>query len=555
MTQFLALMRLEFSQWKTSMNVSAGTKQKKDRKVSRALLLLFLVGIIGAYLIFFEIKAMDILQPLGNPQLLLKFLTFAGMLISLVFGLFQVISSLYFSRDIAIIGYLPVRDRQVYAARLCGQLLEEIAINAVFILPGTVIYMTRLGFSAALLLRALLITCLAPVLPLCVCALLAGILTKIPGFWRHRETITTAFTIVVLIAYIALCAGFGGMTGASVDDDGSFQAMIMGLMNTLDGATVSMPPVRWHAEGLAFGGLNLLWALLADGAVFALAVLLFGRNYIACASKGLETAVTGKKVDMKKLRLRSGSALTALTKREISEMVRTPAYLTNGLLMSLIMPSMMVGILLFSLSRSPEGIGGLLEALDPTGTMRVLIAAFMTAMMGMLLGMNSSAATSVSREGRRHPLFRSLPVETKTIVLSKLIMGLILQGIGLVPACLLIAFGVPGMAAYAPLVLLWSFLLSFIGTCAGLAVDLNKPKMDWLNEVQAMKSGINQVISLLIYMAMLGILAFASYLLIDKRIVPVESYGYALTGMLLIFCVLAWLWLNHNVKYYERIGE
>ena len=215
----------------------------------------------------------------------------------------------------------------------------------------------------------------------------------------------------------------------------------------------------------------------------------------------------------------------------------------------------MVGILLFSLSRSSEGIGGLLEALDPTGTMRVLIAAVMTAMMGMLLGMNSSAATSVSREGRRHPLFRSLPVETKTIVLSKLIMGLILQGIGLIPACLLIAFGVPGMTAYAPLVLLWSFLLSFIGTCAGLAVDLNKPKMDWLNEVQAMKSGFNQIISLLIYMAMLGILVFASYLLIDKRIVPVESYGYALTGMLLIFCVLAWLWLNHNVKYYERIGE
>ena len=49
--------------------------------------------------------------------------------------------------------------------------------------------------------------------------------------------------------------------------------------------------------------------------------------------------------------------------------------------------------------------------------------------------------------------------------------------------------------------------------------------------------------------------SFASCIFGNWFGLPGVVLGGLITGMLLIFCVLAWLWLNHNVKYYERIGE
>ena len=553
MKQFLALLRLELSQWRASLSMG-GRNQKKDRKLSRTAVILLMIVIAAVYLVFFELKALDLLQVLGTPKLLLKILVFLSMFMTLMTGLMQAVSTFYFSKDVPILSYLPASSSKMYAARLCAMLLGEIAICALFVLPGTVLYLIRITFDGGLLLRALLVTCLAPVLPVCIVTMLAGIITRIPGFWKHRELIMTVITVLLLLLWIAFSFFMGSFSGSSAAGGEDMTQLIQTLTRVTNGTVTRFAPIRWCADGLADGGLNLLWALLASCGGLVLVWAVWGPSYLATASRSAETETEGKKIDLKKTELRVSSPLKALVLREIREMLRTPAYFVNGLLISLIMPTMMLGLILLSFTMNvPGGITALLSQVDPTGNYKIVIAAVLTALMGLMLGMNSSAATAVSREGSRHSLFRSLPVSSWTILKSKLIMALFFHWIGLVPACVLAAVLIPGFMGHALLMLLWGMMLAFIGTVLGIILDVKKPRLDWINETQAIKSGFIQLISLLIYFVLLLLLGAGSFLLVSVGI-SMPAYAAILTGALLLFCLLFGLWLRRQVGTYEAIG-
>ena len=553
MKQFLALLRLELSQWRASLSMG-GRNQKKDRKLSRTAVILLMIVIAAVYLVFFELKALDLLQVLGTPKLLLKILVFLSMFMTLMTGLMQAVSTFYFSKDVPILSYLPASSTKMYAARLCAMLLGEIAICALFVLPGTVLYLIRITFDGGLLLRALLVTCLAPVLPVCIVTMMAGIITRIPGFWKHRELIMTVITVLLLLLWIAFSFFMGSFSGSSAAGGEDMTQLIQTLTHVTNGTVTRFAPIRWCADGLADGGLNLLWALLASCGGLVLVWAVWGPSYLATASRSAETETEGKKIDLKKTELRVSSPLKALVLREIREMLRTPAYFVNGLLISLIMPTMMLGLILLSFTMNvPGGITALLSQVDPTGNYKIVIAAVLTALMGLMLGMNSSAATAVSREGSRHSLFRSLPVSSWTILKSKLIMALFFHWIGLVPACVLAAVLIPGFVGHALLMLFWGMMLAFIGTALGLILDVKKPRLDWINETQAIKSGFIQLISLLIYFVLLLLLGAGSFLLVSVGI-SMPAYAAILTGALLLFCLLFGLWLRRQVGTYEAIG-
>ena len=553
MKQFLALLRLELSQWRASLSMG-GRNQKKDRKLSRTAVILLMIVIAAVYLVFFELKALDLLQVLGTPKLLLKILVFLSMFMTLMTGLMQAVSTFYFSKDVPILSYLPASSAKMYAARLCAMLLGEIAICALFVLPGTVLYLIRITFDGGLLLRALLVTCLAPVLPVCIVTMLAGIITRIPGFWKHRELIMTVITVLLLLLWIAFSFFMGSFSGSSAAGGEDMTQLIQTLTRVTNGTVTRFAPIRWCADGLADGGLNLLWALLASCGGLVLVWAVWGPSYLATASRSAETETEGKKIDLKKTELRVSSPLKALVLREIREMLRTPAYFVNGLLISLIMPTMMLGLILLSFTMNvPGGITALLSQVDPTGNYKIVIAAVLTALMGLMLGMNSSAATAVSREGSRHSLFRSLPVSTWTILKSKLIMALFFHWIGLVPACVLAAVLIPGFVGHALLMLLWGMMLAFIGTVLGIILDVKKPRLDWINETQAIKSGFIQLISLLIYFVLLLLLGAGSFLLVSVGI-SMPAYTAILTGALLLLCLLFGLWLRRQTRAYEAIG-
>ncbi len=553
MKPFFALMKLEISGIFSDLFAREQRPGKKKASIGRGAAFAILILFMAAMLVMFELRSLDVLIGLGAADVLLKLLVAVSMFLTVMYGLLEVLSRLYFSNDIRILSYLPVGDLVLYSAKLCGHMIAEIAVGAVFIIPGTVVFMTRTGFDALLLLRALIVTVFSPMIPVAVCALISGLISKVPGFWTHKETVTTAFSIVMVLAVVVVSFFSGQLGGSSVDEEELARSM-MDLSGMVDRTILALPPVGWAARALTGSGTDMALMIAVGIAASVVISLLFSRNYIADASRGSESSGPMKKVDIRTESIRGQSPLMALTRREIREMLRTPAYLVNGLLGPVIMPTMMTVLLLLSFSRVDGGLKGFVMEMAGEGLDMLPACLFITAMISLMMGMNSVSSTAVSREGRRHSLMASLPADPLTIIRSKMYAGFFFSMIGVILPPVICAIAIPGFGTYSLLVFLWSAMLGFIGSNLGLVIDLSKPRLDWINEARAIKSNMNQIFGLLLFMGLLALDVLFVIWLYGMSFEPLHII-LAETAFLILLSLISYLILRRAAPSYAGIEK
>ncbi len=550
MRSFLALMKLEIGGIFSDLFAREQRPGKKKASIGRSAAFAIVMLLLAVGMVVFELRTLDVLISLRAADVLLKLLVALSMFMTAVYGLMEVLSRLYFSNDIRILSYLPVGDLMLYSSRLCAHMFSEIAVSAVFIIPGTVVFMTRTGFDAMLLLRALIVTVFSPMIPVLLCALISGLLSKVPGFWAHKETVTTVFSVLLVFVVMVFSFFSGQMGGSSVDDEALAKGM-MDLSGAIDRTILVLPPIGWAARALTDGGIDMLLMILVSIASALVISFLFSRGYIAAASQGTESSAPVKAVDVRGMELHGQSPLKALALREIREMVRTPAYLLNGLLVPVIMPTMMIVLILISVSQVEGGTASLIAEFSGGGIGMLPLCFFLTGMMCMMMGMNSVSSTAISREGRRHSLMVSLPVDARTIIRSKMDTGVLFSLIGVIPPPIICAVLIPGYLPYALLSFLWAALLAYIGSALGLIIDLSRPRLDWINETKAIKSNMNQIFGLLLFFVILGLNVAAVIVLYGLALK--ESYIIlAETCFLLLFAFISRLILFRRAPAYTR---
>ena len=125
MKSFLALMRLEISGIFSDM-FARGDSSAKKKAFGRGAAIFGVMGVLAVMMVIFELRVLDVLISLKAADALLKLLVSASMFMTVMYGLLEVLSRLYFSRDIVILSYLPVKDFTLYSARLVGHMIAEI---------------------------------------------------------------------------------------------------------------------------------------------------------------------------------------------------------------------------------------------------------------------------------------------------------------------------------------------------------------------------------------------------------------------------------------------
>ena len=98
-----------------------------------------------------------------------------------------------------------------------------------------------------------------------------------------------------------------------------------------------------------------------------------------------------------------------------------------------------------------------------------------------------ATGTAVSREGKRHEFFRTLPVKPQTQLLAKLMMGITINMICCFPMVVIIFIMLPTIIPELLIGFLCSLLFSTASTVAELMVDVAHPRFGWKNETEAIK--------------------------------------------------------------------
>ena len=558
MTGFFALLRLQllsrYADLKPKNWKNLDPKQRK-RTIGMACLYLFLILYLGGFMFFLETKAIDILKKMGTPPNgMADMLVIGAVAISvigtLIMSFFFIMSSLYLGRDSVFLAALPLKSRTVLAAKLTQIWISEVGINALLLLPACILYGIKIGVDPLFWVRMILVWLAAPLLPICVAAILATLLVRASALLRHREAIMTVGGLALMVIYFYFSMSFGGMVG----DTGSGGDMLAAFLNSnagrIQGFTTLFPPAGWGVRGLLGDWSQLLLFVFAGLLAIGLLIAVLGIWYRSLSLIQAEApAAIGKKGIQKGAFSQTGNALSALVKREIRQILRVPAYATNILPVCL-MPAIMVVMMgLFigkKMGDNGESIQTLLNQIPST-----LVLAVVAAYICFMADMNPALSTAVSREGRGHDFMLGLPISVETHLISKMIVGfgLTLVGILITAVALIIIF--PAIRLEALLACVLCVLFSYSSACLALARDVRKPKLNWVTEQEAVKQNFGTLLSMLLGLVFLAVLALISYLLIDKANITLWPYFGIMAAILLICCIAAHLYLmKTGRKYY-----
>ena len=511
MKNYRILTRLMLKNTLASMNPFAeryddDTKKKGGKGKALLLLLLALYGV--GFLVWLEIQIYDILSAMGQGILLPGLAILLGMMLTLVLGLFQGLSELYQGKDAPFLAVLPVTSRQVYAAKLTSLWFSETAINIAILFPAFGLYAIRSGKWMPTLLTAIPVWLLISAIPLCVVALISALLMRVSGFAKHRETVTMVLSFGLAIGYSIFITRFN--SSRNTDMAASLANGIVRL-DLVTQVSRFFPPAGWAAK--AFGGdwLMMLLLLAASAAAAALVICLAGPAYVGQALTCGEQTVSAK-ASKSDADMHSGSSFRALHRIEWRRLLRTPAWLFNGLA-GVVMYPLMLGIGVISGFSSANANPADLMKLIPSPCYVVAFGGLLLAMGSMV---NPAISTAVSREGGCWPFALSLPVKAEDRITAKLLVGIEISAL-----CSALIAAVVGILTRAGIGLLVSaFLLSMLINIAVSAIslwrDMTHPHFRWANENEAIKKNFNQLWGMLYWLVAIALCCVPMFFWISR---------------------------------------
>lgn len=468
----------------------------------------------------------------GQPELVYVLAILAASLILFLWGMGQLLSVLYFSRDSRLLLSLPIAGGKIVGAKLVATLLGQYGVAVIVFLPVLLTYAGQVQVGVAHWLVGILVLLLLPVLPL-----LCGLLVLLPVArlltHRARDWFAGLGSILGVMIYIIFRLMDVEKLGLA------FEAMLAGWQvhgyDLVIGLGRYFPPSIWATRALAqagsWAGMGFLFLLLSTVFVAAIAVYAFSSWVFLDSIIGSDEAArkrwqrTGHSVSRDERHL-----LSTLFWREWKLLLQTPVFILDALT-SVAMP-----LFLLVVSFRQEALQVMCEVFAANSQKDTALTALVVAgLMALMTFYNRVASAGISREGQCFYISKMIPVSYSLQIRSKQLLAflvvtlpalflLVTSSILLKPSLISLVFGF----------LLGSLANWFIISLT-LSYDLGDPVLDWTDPKRALK-GMVKVAARLIVMVVLSLSVALIYVLKTRY---TELAPWTLPIVLFIYATLA----------------
>jgi ABC-2 type transport system permease protein len=455
-----------------------------------------------------------------QPEIILTISFLFSQLVILLFGLFFIMGTFYFSQDLESLVSLPLKPYEVIGGKFAVVAINEYLTSMPILLPPLIIYGIGTGQGLLYWLKGFLLLLAAPALPLTIASLIIMLLMRFINFRRYKDLLA----IVGGLAVFVLAMTFS-MFMQRVPENGN-QEFVQNLLASQSGLIEligrSFPPSIWATRALSEGGFTGLGYLLLFMTVCALlfALLLWLSDKVFYQSLLAGQEVTRKKkissiIQMDKQYGNVSSPVLAIMKREWKLLIRTPIYALNGLTGSIMGP--VIILIMFMAKGNDKDATQLFSMINkPEAAPYILLAG-----LGLMLftaGMNLVASTSLSREGKTFWITKMIPVSAQQQVTAKLILSFIISAIGVIVTGIIMYLFL-GQSLFPILGISLVGLLGAIPmTALSLLLDVFHPKLVWNSEQEAMKQNMNGVLGILLSLLIMLVLGAVIFVLMTLKV-------------------------------------
>jgi len=498
------------------------------------------------------------LLPLGIADGLFYMILPLATVAILIISIFTVISVLFLSTDNAVLLSMPLKPREIIVARFLNIILYTYLIVGMFIIPAFVGYGIATGAGVLFYIISLIEVLLLPIIPLSILLLLLVLILQYSNLTKHRDL----FTYISMGLTLVIALGFNFVfqqAFMSVEIDPSQLAEnIRAIVDGYAGVLVKFLPQLIPAINALTSSsvwlqlLNILIYIAASIAIFVVVVIIASPIYFKSIKGSDERGAKRKKKTSNDVVLQKSKTKGLFKSSIIVEwklMVRSPIYFLNLIFVIILVPVIMIVSMVFSMSAAGESIdiNQIMEALASLGLTLSSPLGFLVFFGALLFltSVNLISSTAASRMGKSASFVKYIPCNTLTTVNIKTFWGNVL---GIVPALLIaIALGVFKIISPLDMVaLILPIIPSFLVlNYIGFIIDAKNPKLNWVNETQAVKSNLNSVFYLFGVWAIIGILVALGFLL-NKANIPYS--GYILSLFITVLGIVAIIIINNYFK-------
>lgn len=478
------------------LKCSLGTRTAEhNKKVTMAalvnpVLLLCLLPLIY-YLFRGGIMAQELFGTVDNDGLILGLILF--FISSFIFctGIATCINSFYLSSNINNLLVMPFSAGQITGAKFMVAACYEYAISLVILSPILCGYGYSMRAPLSYWAGAVLAILLLPVVPLAYAATFSMIVMRFVIRAKNKDAMAqlgagSLFIILLLFQMIEAAT-----KGLKLSD---MEAAVAYLAKILKGLTFVFPDITFLISIMKQGDwLSLLWCLLSVSAILVIFRFAAGHLYLAGAVDMQAMSSSHKKLTITQIKKqnRHTNIMLSCTRKELRIILRTPAYYTSCMFLTLGWPILVLLPTLFSKTEQSR-ILGLQKLMLRSGSSVYFIFILFCMVSGITIftaSTNGIAPLCITREGKSFYIMKQLPIPYRTQLRGKQNAALIICWIGsggyilLAELLLIILKGFPWWSVFPTL--LFNILLLYIIVDLEMIYGLLKPKLSWESEGEA----------------------------------------------------------------------
>lgn len=472
-SNFLELMKVDLRE---SLDVRK-FKENKGKSLSFiALIALFVC--LGLFLsTVYSLLFGTMFSSLGTNMVYnLMFMVGLASVFALSTAMFK-IKAIFVGKDYEMLRSMPIKKTAIIASKIVNLYLIELLYSAVLLIPN-VIVCTVLSQDFSFVLLGLVYVLFIPMLPMLVAGLFSLFVTLIADRFKFGNIINF---ILYMGLFVCIFLFSFMMNSGSTDAEA-----VESMMSSINGLSWVNPTSRLilltHTQSyfyvIVFAAVNLgLFAL-----VVMFIALLFDKVHESINSYRSNTVYVRKKLESKG---QFGTLLSLEAKRYF-----TSKYYFLNTISSGIAAIVMCGFLGFGIDRNlTEGteIYNLVQRFGHLAFLAIIL----------MIGISTPASCSINIEGKTFWMLKSLPLDHRKTAQAKLFLSSAILGVCSLFASTLVVCIIPLPVFAIVMIYILPLLFVVLASEIGLIINLHFYKLNWKNEVEAVKQSASVVITML----------------------------------------------------------
>lgn len=499
----------------------------KGRIVLFAVLYIYIIAVFaGMFFATFSMLA-PVFYQMGLGWFYFCLFLMVAFALMFVFSVFTAKSQLFEARDNELLLSMPIPPSAVLGSRMASLLLTNFGFELLVAGPAAVAWCMNCPVNPMGAVAFILVCLALPFFGVALSSLFGWLLALLTAKVRRKSLVSTVFSLCFLAAYFYVYSNINTL----------LQNLVLNA-SEISASFGAVTPLYRLGTAMSDGDMvGLIMGLACLIIPFIIAYFILTKTFIRTAT----TRRGAAKLRYVKREAKVASASAALLRREWARLLSSSTYIMNcalGAIMNIILAVVLVikgGDLLVML----EGAAGVEAVVEPL----IIVA------LCVLSGMTTISACAVSLEGKHLWIVRSIPVDTRKVLLAKLKLHLLVSA----PAMLIVQIAAVTVFRPKGLMLLWTLLIpqvfNVLMALIGLWANLKFPKLNWQNETQAVKQSVAVIIPI-----------FGGWGILILPVVAVAIFGnvHIVAGVFLLLiaaaCALLYKWcMSRGVRIFEKL--